>query len=92
MAGTKYFKAEVEREGEWWTLRIPELGNLSAQAKRLLDAEDGVRKAIAGRLGIGAGPRVREGTYGSAKRGQLSNDTLDRPASAFRFNRAVGGA
>jgi hypothetical protein len=53
MAGTKYFKAEVEREGEWWTLRIPELGNLSAQAKRLLDAEDGVRKAIAGRLGIG---------------------------------------
>ena len=50
MAGTKYFKAEVEREGEWWTLRIPELGNLSAQAKRLLDAEDGVRKAIAGRL------------------------------------------
>jgi hypothetical protein len=50
---TKYFRAEVKREGEWWSIRIPELSNLTTQARRLLDAEDEARGAIASRLGIG---------------------------------------
>jgi hypothetical protein len=50
---TKYFRAEVKREGEWWSIRIPELSNLTTQARRLLDAEDKARGEIAARLGIG---------------------------------------
>lgn len=50
---TKYFRAEVKREGEWWSIRIPELSNLTTQARRLLDAEDKARGEIASRLGIG---------------------------------------
>jgi hypothetical protein len=50
---TKYFRAEVKREGEWWSIRIPELSNLTTQARRLLDAEDEARGEIASRLGIG---------------------------------------
>jgi len=50
---TKYFRAEVKREGEWWRISIPELSNLTTQAHRLLDAEDEARGKIASRLGIG---------------------------------------
>jgi hypothetical protein len=50
---TKYFRAEVKREGEWWSIRIPELSNLTTQARRLLDAEEYARGEIAARLGIG---------------------------------------
>jgi len=53
VARTKYFRAEVKREGEWWSIRIPELSNLTAQARRLLDAEDEARGKIASHLGIG---------------------------------------
>ena len=53
MVRTKYFRAEVKREGEWWSIRIPELSNLTTQARRLLDAEDEARGKIASRLGIG---------------------------------------
>jgi hypothetical protein len=50
---TKYFRAEVKRDGEWWSIRIPELSNLTTQARRLLDAEEKARGEIAARLGIG---------------------------------------
>jgi predicted RNase H-like HicB family nuclease len=50
---TKYFRAEVKREGEWWSIRIPELSNLTTQARSLLDAEDEARGRIASHLGIG---------------------------------------
>jgi hypothetical protein len=53
VARTKYFRAEVKREGEWWSIRIPELSNLTTQARRLLDAEESARGEIAARLGIG---------------------------------------
>ena len=53
MPRTKYFRAEVKRDGEWWSIRIPELCNLTTQARRLLDAEENARGEIAARLGIG---------------------------------------
>jgi hypothetical protein len=53
VARTKYFRAEVKQEGEWWSIRIPELSNLTTQARRLLDAEECARREIAARLGLG---------------------------------------
>ncbi len=76
---TKYFRAEVKREGEWWSIRIPELSNLTTQARRLLDAEDKARGEIASRLGIGRDAFAVE--MEEVRRAVCAHD-VDRPPPA----------
>jgi predicted RNase H-like HicB family nuclease len=49
---TTTFTALCERAGRWWTIEIPQLAGLSAQARSLDQVEIMARQVIARRLGL----------------------------------------
>jgi predicted RNase H-like HicB family nuclease len=49
----KKFRAEVRLEGKQWTLLVPDLANLSEHGKSLIEAEQRMRRTIAGKFHIG---------------------------------------
>ena len=51
---TRKFTALCERAGRWWTIRIPQLEGLTAQARSLDQVEIMSRQVIARHLGIPA--------------------------------------
>src|SRR5580704_11063562 len=53
---TTTFTALCERAGRWWTIQIPQLAGLSAQARSLDQVEIMTRQVIARHLGIAPQP------------------------------------
>ena len=41
------YTVEVQREPGWWIIRVPDLDDLTTQARRLADVEENAREAIA---------------------------------------------
>ena len=47
MTKRRNYRVEVEREPGWWIIRVPELDDLTTQARRLAAVEQNAREAIA---------------------------------------------